>query len=183
MKTTGRRTPRLQALLLAASLAGATSGQAQAQDRKVGLYGGYAFLKTDDGNFNGVRLSPELRLNGFASLVGDVSWEKGTVSSASTTITTYLGGLRFRRSVGSVGVFVHALAGGVRSSSSVSPFGGVTLSVSDRGLGLDGGGGLEFDVGSSLKMRLGADYLRRKIDVGGVSVNENDIRATVGIVF
>ncbi len=183
MTITDRRTASISALLLAAVLAGLAPGPAQAQDRKVGLYAGYAFLKTDEVNFNGVRLSPEFRLNGFASLVGDFSWEKGTVSSASTNVTTYLGGLRFKRSVGSVGVFVHALAGGVRSSASVSPFGGVTISVSDRGLGLDGGGGLEFKLGSSVKMRLGADYLRRKIEAGGVTINENDIRGTVGFVF
>jgi hypothetical protein len=183
MTITGRRTASVSVLLLAAVLTVGAPGPAQAQDGKVGLYAGYAFLKTDEGNFHGARLSPEFRLNGFTSMVGDFSWEKGTVSKASARLTTYLGGLRFKRSVGSVGVFVHALAGGVRSSSSVSPFGGVTISVSESGLGLDGGGGLEFNLGSSLKMRLGADYLRRRIEAGGVKINENDIRATAGFVF
>lgn len=157
--------------------------RAQAQDRKVGLYVGYAFLKTDDVNLHGARISPEFRVNDFASVVADLSWEKGTVSSSNSTITTYLGGLRLSRSVGSVRVFVHALAGGVRSSASVNPFEGVTISVSDTGLGLDGGGGVEFGIGVALKMRLGADYLRRKVDLGGFEVSQNDVRATLGVVF
>jgi len=154
-----------------------------AQDGKLGLYAGYAYFKADDGNLHGLRLSPEYRLNGLASLVGDFSMEKGTISSSDTTLTTYMGGLRLKRGVGPASVFVHALAGGVRTSSSISPFGGVTISVADSGLGLDGGGGIEFKL-SRFKMRIGADYLRRKVDIAaGKSENQNDIRATVGLVF
>jgi len=170
----------------AAALAFATflsASRAEAQDSKVGLYAGYAFMKTDDLNLNGVRLSPEFRVNGFASVAADLSWEKGSQPSSSTTLTTYLGGLRFDRRIGGVRVFVHALAGGVRSSASVKPFSGVTISVSDTGFGLDGGGGIDFRATGSLKVRLGADYLRRKVDLGGVKVNENDIRVTAGFVF
>ena len=55
--------------------------------------------------------------------------------------------------------------------------------MSDTGLGLDGGGGLEVKL-SRLKMRGGADYLRREVDIGGgKTANESDIRATVGFVF
>ena len=156
----------------------------QAQDRKVGLYAGYTFFHNDDGNLSGLRLSPEYKLNGFASLAGDFSAEKGTLASADTTLTTFLGGLRLKKGIGSAFIYVHALAGGVRASSSVTPFKGVSISVSDTGLGLDGGGGLEFNFRGSLKMRIGGDYLRRKIDIGGgKTANENDIRATVGFVF
>lgn len=156
----------------------------KAEEGKVGLYAGYAFFKSDDGNLHGLRLSPEYRLNGLASIVGDFSMEKGTISSSDTTLTTYMGGVRLKRGIGPASVFVHALAGGVRTSSSISPFGGVTISVAESGLGLDGGGGFEFKVTNSLKMRVGADYLRRKIDgVGGKTENQNDIRATVGVVF
>lgn len=174
------------ALLLTASPAGAQDPAApsKAQDGRVGLYAGYAFFKADDGNLHGLRLSPEYRLNGLASIVGDFSVEKGTIASSDTTLTTFMGGLRLKRGIGSASVFVHALAGGARTSSSISPFGGVTISVADSGLGLDGGGGIEFKVSSSLKMRVGADYLRRKLDVaGGKTENQNDIRATVGVVF
>lgn len=184
MKTQGRRNLSLRALLVAATLAGLAPAPARAQDRGVSLYAGFAFLKADEGNLKGVRLSPEFRVNGFASLVGDASWEKGTFSSSTTTVTTFLGGLRLHRSAGGATVFVHALAGGARTSSSVSPFGGITISVADTGLGLDGGGGVEFKVGTSLKLRFGADYLRRKLDGGGgTKINANDIRATVGFVF
>lgn len=176
----GSLTSSLAATALGVILLGAAP--LEAQDRKVGLYAGYAFFKTDEGNLHGLRLSPEYRLNGFASVVGDVSVEKGTVSSSSTTVTTYLGGLRLKRGVGSVSLFAHALAGGVRTSSSVKPFSGVTISVSDTGLGLDGGGGIEFKFRGSLKMRIGGDYLRRKVGAGG-SATVNDIRATVGFVF
>lgn len=183
--------------VLGAALAGLflTAGPAQAQDKKVSLYAGYAFLETDDGNLDsgrppqkyrlhGGRVSPEYRLNGLASIVGDFSMEKGTILSTDTTIVTYLGGVRLKRGVGAVSLFVHALAGGVRTSSSISPISGVSVSVSDNGLGLDGGGGVEFKLGGSLKLRVGADYLRRKIDVGGGKTeNQNDIRATVGVVF
>lgn len=172
--------------VLGAALAGLflTAAPAQAQDKKVSLYAGYAFLKTDDGNLHGGRLSPEYRLNGLASIVGDFSMEKGTILSSDTTLITYLGGVRLKRGVGSVSLFVHALAGGVKTSSSISPVSGVNISVSESGLGLDGGGGVEFKLGGSMKLRAGADYLRRKIDVGGGrTANQNDIRATVGVVF
>lgn len=156
----------------------------RAQEGKLGLYAGYAFFKTDDGNLHGGRLSPEYRLNSFASVVGDFSMEKGKILSADTTLTTYMGGVRLKRGVGSLGLFVHALAGGVRTSSSISPVSGVSISVSNSGLGLDGGGGVEFKLGGSLKLRAGADYIRRKIDVaGGKTENQNDVRATVGVVF
>ncbi len=174
------------ALLLAAAplCAQEAAAPVKAQDGKVGLYAGYAFFKADDGNLHGLRLSPEYRLNGLISIVGDFSMEKGTISSSDTTLTTYLGGLRLKRGIGSASLFIHALAGGVRTSSSISPFGGVTISVAESGLGLDGGGGVEFKVTNSLKMRVGADYLRRKIEVaGGRTENLNDIRATVGVVF
>jgi hypothetical protein len=182
MKTKGRFLSIAAPLALAAFVLGAAP--AQAQDGKVGLYAGYTFFKSDDGNLSGLRLSPEYRLGGFASVVGDFSVEKGTLSSASTTLTTYLGGIRLKRGIGSVSLFAHALAGGVRQSSSVHPFGGVTISVADSGLGLDGGGGVEFKFRGQFRMRLGADYLRRKVDAGaGKTQNENDIRATVGFVF
>ena len=155
----------------------------QAQERKIGLVVGYTFFKAEDGNLSGLRLSPEYRLNRFASLVGDFSAEKGTISSTDTTLTTYLGGLRLKFGTGSVSLFAHALAGGARTSSSVRPFGDVTISVANRGLALDGGGGIEFKFRGAVKMRIGADYFRRKIDTAGDSVNENDIRATVGLVF
>ena len=159
-------------------------GPAKSEESKLGLYAGYAFFKADDGNLHGLRLSPEYRLNGLVSVVGDFSMEKGTIASSDTTLTTYMGGVRLKRGIGSISVFVHALAGGVRTSSSISPFGGVTISVADSGLGLDGGGGVEFKITGALKMRVGADYLRRKIDIaGGKSQNQNDIRATVGLVF
>ena len=44
-------------LLATALLSGASPSEAQ--DKKVSLYAGYAYLRTDDGNLNGVRLSPE----------------------------------------------------------------------------------------------------------------------------
>ena len=182
MTKTGRLMSRATAVVLGALLLAAVPSHAD--DQKVALYAGYAFFKTDDGNLNGGRLSPEYRLNGFASIVGDFSFEKGTLAKSDTTIVTYLGGLRIRRGLGSLSVFAHALAGGVRTTASVAPFSGVKISVTESGLGLDGGGGLEFKVTGSLKMRVGADYLRRKINVaGGKTANENDIRATVGFVF
>ena len=181
-----KMTSRLMSCAFALSLVALTFAAAptQAQDRKVALYAGYTFFHNDDGNLSGLRLSPEYRLNGFASLVGDFSFEKGTLASADTTLMTFLGGVRVNRRVGGAGLYVHALAGGVRASSSVTPFKGVSISVSDTGLGLDGGGGLEFNFRGSLKMRIGGDYLRRKVDIGGGKTkNENDIRATVGFVF
>ncbi|MEO8361831.1 MAG: outer membrane beta-barrel protein [Vicinamibacteria bacterium] len=169
--------------LLAVALLIAPQAQAQSSDKKVSLYAGYAFFKTDDVKLHGGRLSPEYHLNGFASIVGDFSYEKGSVDSGKSSLTTYLGGVRLKRGLGGISVYVHALAGGAKTTASISPFGGVNISVSDTGLGLDGGGGLEFKATGSLKVRVGADYFRRKLDVGGTKVNENDIRATVGVVF
>lgn len=156
---------------------------AKAQDGKFGLYVGYSFLKSDDGNLHGGRLSPEYRFKSFASIVGDFSLEKGSIASSDAELTTFLGGVRLKRGLGSVSLFVHALAGGARSTDSISPVSGVTISVKETGLALDAGGGVEFKV-SRFTMRVGADYLRRKIEISnGRSKNLNDIRATVGLVF
>jgi len=164
------------ALLLAAA-------PTRAQDKKFGFYAGYEYFHSNDGNLNGLRLSPEYRLNGALSLVGDFSADFGKLASTDTTLTTVLGGLRARMSIGSAAIYVHGLAGGVRASSSITPFQGVSISVADTGLGLDGGGGLEFKL-SRLRMRIGADYLRREVDIGGgKTANENDVRGTVGFVF
>ena len=180
MKMNNRVTSRVVAGVLGMLLLGAVS--TQAQDKKFGLYAGYAYYNSADGNLNGLRLSPEYRLNGFASVVGDFSVEKGTFSKATTTLTTFLGGIRVKRGIGSASIFAHALTGGARTSASVNPFAGVSISVADTGLGLDGGGGLEFKL-SKMKLRIGADYFRRSVDVGGKTANENDVRATVGFVF
>jgi len=166
----------LGALLLAAA-------PTQAQDKSFGFYAGYAFLHSDDGNLNGVRLSPEYRVTGPLAVVGDFSAEFGTLADTDTTLLTFMGGLQAKKSFGGAAIYVHGLAGGVRTSSSITPFKGVSISVSDTGLGLDGGGGLEFKL-SRFKMRVGADYLRREVDIGGGKTeNVGDIRATVGFVF
>lgn len=171
------------ALLLAAALL-LNASPTSAQDKKVSLYAGYAYLHTDDGNLNGLRLSPEYRLNGLASVVADGSFEKGTLASTSTTLYTYMGGLRLHRGLGPATLFVHGLVGNVRTSASVKPFGGVSISVTESHLGYDGGGGLEFKFKGSMKVRLGADYLRHKVGVaGGKTKDQSDIRATVGFVF
>ena len=180
MKLSGR----LWAFVCAGAWCCVPASSAFAQGKKVDLYAGYTYFHTDDGSLSGLRLSPEYRLNSFASIAGDFSAEKGTIAGTSTTVTTFLGGLRLRKSLGGPSLFLHALAGGVRTSSSVNPFQSVSISVSDTQMGLDGGGGLEFNFRGSIKMRLGADYLRRKVDAGGGNTaNENDIRATVGFVF
>ena len=181
MKMNRRVTLRVVAGVLGMPLLAAVP--TQAQDKKFGLYAGYAYYNTADGNLNGLRLSPEYRLNGFASVVGDFSVEKGTFSKARTTLTTFLGGFRVKKGIGSASIFAHALAGGARTSASVKPFAGVSISVADAGLGLDGGGGLEFKL-SKVKLRVGADYFRRSVDAGGgKTANESDIRATAGFVF
>ncbi len=147
--------------------------------KKFSFYAGYAFLHTDDGDLHGFSLSPEYRFNGLLSAVIDLGAGKGTLDSADTTLTTFLGGLRVRKG----SLFIHALAGGARTSSSIDLFDGVSLSVADTGLVFGGGAGVEFKV-SKLKLRIGADYLMREVDAGGGKTeNRNDIRAGVGIVF
>jgi hypothetical protein len=176
-----KRPLSLAASLTALLLCSATPSRAQ--DGNVRLYAGYSFFHSDDGSLHGVRLSPEYRLKGFLSLTGDFSGEFGTLADTDTTLTTFLGGLRARQGLGGAAVFIHALAGGARVSSSIAPFQGVKISVSDTGLALDAGGGLEFKAGR-LRMRAGADYLQRRVDVGGgKTANEHDVRATVGFVF
>ncbi len=159
------------------------AGPTEAQERKVGLYAGYTFLKAEDGNLNGLRLSPEYRLNRLVSVVGDLSAEWGSFSSTDTTLLSGLGGLRFGFGAGTTRLFVHALAGAVRVSSSDQSSAGITFSAAATGLGLDGGGGVEFTMGPSVKMRLGADYLRRRVNAAGLILTANDFRATVGLVF
>jgi hypothetical protein len=151
--------------------------------KKFSFYAGYAFLHTDDGDLHGFSLSPEYRFNGLLSAVVDIGAGKGTLDGASTTITTFLGGLRVRKATGSAGLFLHALAGGARTSSSIDLFDGISLSVADTGLAFGGGAGVEFKV-SRVKLRVGADYLVRQVDAGGDKTeNRNDIRAGIGLVF
>ena len=170
-------------LLTAAPTLGQDAAPAQPPQKKFGFYAGYAFLHTDDGNLNGVRVSPEYRVKGPLSVVGDFSAEFGKLADTDTILFTFMGGLRAKKSFGTTAIYVHGLAGGVRTSSSITPFQGVSISVSDTGLGLDGGGGIEFKL-SKVRMRLGADYLRHEVDTGGGKTeNVGDIRATVGFVF
>lgn len=159
------------------------AGSAEAQEKKISLYAGYAFLKAEDGNLSGLRLSPEYRLNGIASVVADLSAEKGTFSSTDTTLLSGLVGLRFKFGPGPTRVFVHALAGSARVSASDQLPGGTTFSVAATGLALDAGGGVEFAAGESLRVRVGADYLRRRLNADGLILIANDVRATVGLVF
>lgn len=90
--------------------------------------------------------------------------------------------MRLKFGTGHPRLFVHGLAGGVHVSSSARS-GGVTFSEAATGLGLDGGGGVEFTVNRAFRMRLGADYLRRRVKAPGVVLIANDVRATVGLVF
>ena len=184
MSTNMKRLAGFATVVALAAACGLAPSSAHAQDNDVTLYAGYAFLKSDGGNLNGVRLSPEFKVNRLASVVADLSYEKGSDASSKTSLTTYLGGVRVGVNVGGARVFAHALAGGARTSESVTPVSGVTISATDTTLGLDGGGGVEFKLTGRLKLRAGADYLRRKINVGGgKKENQNDVRATVGVVF
>ena len=184
MSTKMNRLARRATIAALAAACALAAPVAHAQDADVSLYVGYAFLKSDAGNLNGGRLSPEFRLNRLASVVADLSYEKGSDASSKTSLTTYLGGVRVGINVGGARVFAHALAGGARTSDSVTPVSGVTISATDTTLGLDGGGGVEFKLTGRFKLRAGADYLRRKVNVGGgKKENQNDIRATVGLVF
>ena len=163
--------------------AGATPAPTPAPVKKFNFYAGYAFLHTDDGDLHGFSLSPEYRFNGLLSAVVDLGAGKGTLEGADTTITTFLGGLRVRRAAGSAGLFLHALAGGARTSSSIDLFDGIAISVADTGLAFGGGAGVEFKM-SKVKLRVSGDYLVREVDAGGgKSENRNDIRAGIGLVF
>ncbi|MEO5761413.1 MAG: hypothetical protein ABIR28_03790 [Vicinamibacteria bacterium] len=177
----GRFTPMVALLGLCGLLFVAKT--TEAQQKKVGLYAGYTFLRAEDGNLSGLRLSPEYRVHRLASVVGDLSAEKGTFSSTDTRLLSGLGGLRLKFGAGPTRLFVHALAGPVRVSSSARSAGGVSFSAAATGLGLDGGGGVEFGGGRSFRIRLGADYLRRRVRAPGVVLIANDVRATVGFVF
>ena len=175
-----RRVTMLVALLALGLLLAANT--TEAQERKAGLYAGYTFLKADNGNLSGLRVSPEYRVNRLAALVADLSAEKGTLSATDTTLISYLFGVRLKFGTGSRRVFVHGLFGGAHVSSSARS-GNVTFSEAATGLGLDGGGGVEFTVNRAFRMRVGADYLRRRVKAPGIVLIANDVRATVGFVF
>jgi len=184
VSTNMNRLARRATVVAFATACGLGATGARAQDNDVTLYAGYAFLKSDGGNLNGVRLSPEFKVNRVGSVVADLSYEKGSDASSKTSLTTYLGGVRVGVNVGGARVFAHALAGGARTSESVTPVSGVSISATETSLGLDGGGGVEFKLTGRFKLRAGADYFRRRINVGGgKKENQNDVRATVGVVF
>jgi opacity protein-like surface antigen len=184
MKTQRHVSRAVATLATLAAVSLAVPAAAQSSDKPVTLYAGYALLKTDEANLHGIRLSPEFPLKGGLAVVADLSYEKGSEASAKTTLITYLGGLRYGIGVGGARVFGHLLAGGARTETSVTPFSGITISAKDTTLGFDAGGGVEFKLTGRLKLRAGADLLRRKVDVGGGrKENQDDIRATVGVVF
>lgn len=171
------------ALVLAASPASAQT--ASSDEAAVRLFVGYAFNSVDGGNLNGARLSPEFSARPWLKIVADGSWEKGSPNSNPITLVTFLGGPRLTRNVGSGRLFVHALAGGVRESSSLRIFGVSIAQVAgvdsaETKFGLDAGAGYDFKFGESMRARVGADFLSRK---GPTGDRISDIRATVGVVF
>ncbi len=168
------------------------SGFVFGQDSRADLFGGYSYLNIDTNGLssrqsaNGWEASISGNFNKWFAVEGEVSGyyktysinlenlELGTLD-VKVTDYSYAAGPRinFRP------IFVHALFGGDHLTGSAS---GVSLSQ-DGAAGLLGGG-VQWKVSGPWSVRASADYVFTRHNIfGGPSVTQNNVRASIGIVY
>jgi hypothetical protein len=183
---------RTGALALHLSLVGCS---AFAQDYpRAEVFGGYSYLNFDINQLgprqsaNGWEASVSGNVNRWFAIEGDVAGYYKTYHIDLNPILlglgsfdvnyhdySYLGGPRinFRPA------FVHALVGGDHLSENV-----LGLSFSQDGFAAAFGGGIEWKVAPQWAVRGSGDYVLSRHNLfGGSRVNQNNFRASVGIVY
>jgi hypothetical protein len=145
---------------------------------KGNLFVGYSYNRLDLGNgthanFNGWIGSAELKVFPFVGIVGEVSGHYGAPNGVKTQKYNFLAGPRLSLSLGKTRLFIHALAGGARMSTSIAGF-----SDSDTSFAYAGGGGIEHKL-SIFRWRVQGDYVHTRL----FSSKEGDVRVSTGLVF
>ena len=168
------------------------SGFAFGQDSRADLFGGYSYVNIDTNgltsrqNANGWEASVSGNFNKWFAVEGDVSGYYKTYSvnlksldlgilDVKVTDYSYAGGPRINLRP----VFIHALFGGDHLTGSALGY-----SVSQDGLAGLVGGGVQWKVSGPWSVRASADYAFTRHNIfGGPSVTQNNVRASVGIVY
>ena len=155
------------------------STSAFGKDSRADLFAGYSYLNVDTKG-----LSSRQSLNGWeASISGnfnkqfavetDVSGFYKNYSNVALQDYSFASGPRINFKP----LFIHALVGGVYQSAS---------GVSNSQFGLAGGfgGGVQWRFSREISFRTSADYVFTRFNVSnGSSVTQNNVRASVGIVY
>lgn len=161
-------------------------------------------LKREISFVNGWNASLSVNVNSLLAFTGDFSGHYGPINynaqntvnriafGSSVRIHHYLIGPQFALSRGPSKVFFRGLIGGVsrRESAAVT---GISISESDSGLAVGGGGGIDYRISERMSWRiLQGDYLwyrfgRPKLVVNGRPVSDNvtgsNFRLSTGLVF
>jgi hypothetical protein len=166
------------------------SGFAFGQDSRADLFGGYSYLNIDTNgltsrqNANGWEASASGNFNRWFAVEGDVSGyyksysvNLGSLGILDVKVTdySYAAGPRINLRP----IFIHALFGGDHLTGSASGF-----SASQDGLAGLAGGGVQWKVSGPWSVRASADYVFTRHNIfGGPSVTQNNVRASMGIVY
>jgi opacity protein-like surface antigen len=194
------------ALLCGAMLLFAGIAAAQDDSPKVEAFGGYSYLRTNDGgfgyNFNGGSGSLAYNLTRVFGVVGDFGgyhWNgSGDFAGENATVVTYLFGPKVAFRHGPITPFAQVLFGGAHISAS-GPSGcgtdsrvrseqsvGSGCSGSENGFAMTFGGGVDWNATSHIGVRLiQAEYLLTRFAGSGTngSDTENNARISAGVVF
>jgi hypothetical protein len=172
----------------------AVSGFALGQDSRGDLFAGYSYVNIDTNdlssrqNANGWELAVSGSFNKWFAVEGDVSGyyksfgvnvavNEFETASATAKVTdySYAAGPRINLRP----VFVHVLFGGDHLTGSLSG-----VSASQDGLAALAGGGVQFKIAGPWGVRALADYAYTRHNIfGGPSFTQNNVRASVGIVY
>ncbi|MBS1852096.1 MAG: PDZ domain-containing protein [Acidobacteria bacterium] len=149
--------------------------------RKVEVFGGYSYLNADFNdvtsrqNFNGWEFSIAGNFNKWFAAEGGVSGYYKTLYGVNVRDYAYLAGPRINLRP----LFLHALIGGDHLSGSESE-----LSASQDSLAAAFGGGIQLPFSRQFSIRTSVDYvLSRHNILGGPSVTQNHVRASIGLVY
>ena len=168
-------------------------GSAFAQDTpSVEIFGGYSYLNLDTNNLsprqsaNGWEASASGNINRWLAVEGDFAGYYKTYGVDLTSFGlgtfnvnvhdySFLGGPRINVRP----VFFHVLVGGDKLTGSALGF-----SASQTGFASAFGGGVQWKVAPHIAVRGSADYAFTRHNIfGGPSFTQNNIRASVGIVY
>jgi hypothetical protein len=161
------------------------SGCGLAQDSVADLFVGYSYLNIDTNGLssrqsaNGAEVAISGNFNKWLAAEASVSgyYKRFTVPGGDVIVRdySYVAGPRFNFKP----LFLHALIGGDHLVGSVSG-----VSASQDGLAGAFGGGLQWKFSRHLSFRGSADYVFSRHNIlGGPSATQNNVRASVGIVF
>jgi hypothetical protein len=129
---------------------------APAQAGGVDLFGGYAYARGGDQSFHGADVSATWRLTDRLGIELDVANQFGPDQLSRLS---YAAGPSYMLiKGGDTQVFVHAMAGRLRSRASISIY-SVTISQSDTSTAVLVGGGIVRRLGERWSLRLSGEYV------------------------